>query len=124
MHAKLLSNRTTLSNPAKILCLPGAAIKTNQRREKPLAVDPAKQLEVPLTTSLDFTPAVHGSVTMVLGAQNWDNGHAGGSGSFTVTAISATRVAGTFTVTVVSNLNAAPVPASRSTATTIAAPRS
>ena len=37
--------------------------------------------------ALDFTPAIHGTVTMVLGAQNWDNGHAGGAGSFTVTSI-------------------------------------
>jgi uncharacterized protein DUF6252 len=65
----------------------------------------------PPTISLDFTAGVRGTVTMVLGAQNWDNGHAGGAGSFTVTSISATRVTGTFTVTLVSNpINAAPVP--------------
>jgi hypothetical protein len=37
-HAKLLSDRTAISNPATIFCSPGPAIKTNQRRAKPLAV--------------------------------------------------------------------------------------
>ena len=53
---------------------------------------------------------------MVLGAQNWDNGHAGGAGIFTVTSISNTRVAGTFTVTLVNNpINVTPVPTARLT---------
>ena len=70
----------------------------------------------PATVTLDFTPGVHGVATMVLGAQNWDNGHDGGQGSFTVTSISATRVTGTFTVTLVNNpINAVPVPTARLT---------
>lgn len=65
----------------------------------------------PATISLDFTPAIHGTVIMVLGAQNWDNGHAGGAGTVTITSISQTRVAGTFTVTLVNNpINVVPVP--------------
>jgi Family of unknown function (DUF6252) len=70
----------------------------------------------PTTITLDFTSGVHGVATMVLGAQNWDNGHDGAQGSFTVTSISATRVTGTFTVTLVNNpINAAPVPTARLT---------
>jgi len=70
----------------------------------------------PATVSLDFTPGVHGVVTMVLGSQNWDNGHDGASGTFTVTSISATRVTGTFTVTLVNNpVNVVPVPTARLT---------
>ncbi|HEV3062078.1 MAG TPA: DUF6252 family protein [Vicinamibacterales bacterium] len=50
-----------------------------------------------------------GLVTMVLGAQNWDNGHAGGGGTFTLTGLSVTRVTGTFTATLVlSGSNASP----------------
>jgi hypothetical protein len=53
---------------------------------------------------------------MVLGSQNWDNGHAGGDGSLTLTSISTTRVTGTFTVTLVSNpLNVVPLPTVRIT---------
>src|SRR5262249_40105187 len=37
VHAKLLSDRTAMSNLAKIFCSPGRAIKTN-RRAKPLAL--------------------------------------------------------------------------------------
>jgi hypothetical protein len=51
-----------------------------------LAVPISAGLEVPPspppTITLDFTPAVHGVVTMVLGAQNWDNGHAGGAAAY------------------------------------------
>ena len=50
-----------------------------------------------------------GLVTMVLGAQNWDNGHAGGGGTFTLTGLSVTRVTGTFTATLVlTGSNASP----------------
>ena len=55
------------------------------------------------TASLTFSAAVHGTVLMVLGALNWDNGHTGGEGTFTVTSLTAARIAGTFTVTVVPN---------------------
>jgi len=34
VHAKLLSDRMAMSNPAKIFCLPGPAIKTNQTARK------------------------------------------------------------------------------------------
>jgi hypothetical protein len=110
-----LTRRATLTN--NILTVTG---QDTAFRVITLAVPLSAGLLVPPsappTISLDFTPAIHGTVTMVLGAQNWDNGHTGGSGSFTVTSISATRVTGTFTVTLVSNpLNAAPVPASRLT---------
>jgi hypothetical protein len=71
------------------------------------------------TITLDFTTGVRGTATMVLGAQNWDNGHDGGQGSFTVTSISATRVTGTFTVTLVNNpINAVAVPTVRLTSGT------
>jgi hypothetical protein len=105
-----LSRRATLTN--NILTVTG---QDTNFRVITLAVPISAGLEVPPspppTITLDFTPAVHGVVTMVLGAQNWDNGHAGGAGSFTVTSISATRVTGTFTVTVVSNpINPVPVP--------------
>src|SRR5262245_42413412 len=73
----------------------------------------------PVTISLDFTAGVHGVATSGLVRQNGDNGHDGGQGSFTVTSISATRVTGTFTVTLVNNpLNAAPVPTARLTSGT------
>jgi hypothetical protein len=50
-----------------------------------------------------------GLVTMVLGTQNWDNGHAGGGGTFTLTGLSETRVTGTFTATLVlTGSNASP----------------
>jgi hypothetical protein len=55
----------------------------------------------PATASLTFSSSVHGTVLMVMGALNWDNGHAGGEGTFAVTSLTAARVAGTFTVTVV-----------------------
>jgi hypothetical protein len=105
-----LSRRATLTN--NILAITG---QDTNFRVITLAVPLSAGLQVPPspapTISLDFIPSVHGTVTMVLGAQNWDNGHAGGAGSFTVTSISTTRVAGTFTVTLVSNpLNAVPVP--------------
>ena len=105
-----LSRRATLTN--NILAVTG---QDTNFRVITLAVPLSAGLQVPpsppATVSLDFTPAVHGTVTMVLGAQNWDNGHAGGAGSFTVTSISATRVTGTFTVTLVSNpINPVPVP--------------
>jgi hypothetical protein len=46
----------------------------------------------------------------VLGSQHWDNGFAGGAGTATITAISATRVTGTFNVTLVDNpINVVPV---------------
>jgi hypothetical protein len=70
----------------------------------------------PANVSLDFATPGRGIVTMVLGAQNWDNGHDGGAGTFTVTSISNTRVAGTFTVTLVNNpVNVTPVPTARLT---------
>ena len=48
---------------------------------------------------------------MVQGAQNWNNGQPGATGSFTVTSISQNRVTGTFTVTLVNSpTNATPVP--------------
>jgi hypothetical protein len=105
-----LSRRATLTN--NILTITG---QDTNFRVITLAVPLSAGLQVPPspapTISLDFIPGIHGVVTMVLGAQNWDNGHAGGAGSFTVTSISTTRVAGTFTVTLVSNpLNVVPVP--------------
>lgn len=70
----------------------------------------------PATISLDFTSGVRGVATMVLGSQNWDNGHDGAQGTFTVTSISATRVTGTFTVTLVNNpINVVAVPTARLT---------
>lgn len=70
----------------------------------------------PTSVSLDFSPAVHGTAIMTLGAQNWDNGHSGGAGTFTVTSISATRVTGTFTVTLVNNpVNVVAVPTAQLT---------
>ena len=105
-----LSRRATLTN--NILAVTGQ--DTNFRvitLAVPLGGGVLVPPSAPPTISLDFTSAIHGTVTMVLGAQNWDNGHTGGAGSFTVTAISATRVSGTFTVTLVSNpINAVPVP--------------
>jgi len=105
-----LSRRATLTN--NILAITG---QDTNFRVITLAVPVSSGLLIPpsptTTISLDFTPAIHGTVTMVLGAQNWDNGHAGGAGIFTITGISATRVSGTFTVTLVSNpLNVVPVP--------------
>jgi hypothetical protein len=105
-----LSRRATLTN--NILLITG---QDTNFRVISLAVPLSAGLQVPPspapTISLDFIPAIHGTVTMVLGAQNWDNGHTGGAGTFTVTSISTTRVTGTFTVTLVSNpLNVVPVP--------------
>jgi Family of unknown function (DUF6252) len=105
-----LSRRATLTN--NILGITG---QDTGFRVITLAVPIGGGLSIPpsppATISLDFTPAVHGTVTMVLGAQNWDNGHAGGAGTFTITSISATRVSGTFAVTLVSNpINVVPVP--------------
>lgn len=105
-----LSRRATLTN--NILAITG---QDTNFRVITLAVPIGAGLLIPpspaTTVSLDFTPAIHGTVTMVLGAQNWDNGHAGGAGIFTITGISATRVSGTFTVTLVSNpINVVPLP--------------
>jgi len=110
-----LSRRATLTN--NILAVTG---QDTSFRVITFAVPLSAGLLVPPssppTISLDFTPAIHGTVTMVLGAQNWDNGHAGGAGTFTVTSISATRVTGTFTVTLVSNpINVVPVPTAQLT---------
>jgi hypothetical protein len=71
-----------------------------------LAVPPS----APPSVSLTFGSIPQGVVTMVLGSLNWDNGHAGGVGTFTVTSISTTRVAGTFTVTVVGSASNVGVP--------------
>jgi hypothetical protein len=50
-----------------------------------------------------------GIVTMVMGTLNWDNAHAGATGSLTITAISQTRVTGTFQVGLIaSGLNPNP----------------
>src|SRR5262245_8077766 len=110
-----LSRRATLTN--NILTVTG---QDTNFRVITLAVPISGGLLVPpsqpTTVTLDFTPGIHGVVTMVVGAQNWDNGHAGATGTFTVTSLSATRVTGTFTVTLVSNpLNAVPVPTARLT---------
>jgi hypothetical protein len=110
-----LSRRATLTN--NILTITG---QDTNFRVITLAVPISGGLLVPpsqpTTVTLDFTPGIHGVVTMVLGSQNWDNGHAGATGSFTVTSLSASRVTGTFTVTLVSNpLNAVPVPSARLT---------
>jgi hypothetical protein len=110
-----LTRRATLGN--NILTITG---QDTNARVITLAVPISAGLSVPpsppTTVSLDFTPAIHGTVTMVQGAQNWDNGHAGAVGTFTVTGISATRVSGTFTVTLVSSLlNATPVPTAQLT---------
>jgi hypothetical protein len=71
-----------------------------------LLVPPAQ----PTSISLTFGPTPFGIVGMVLGAQHWDNGFAGGVGVATITSISATRVTGTFTVTLVNNpTNVVPV---------------
>ena len=110
-----LSRRATLTN--NILTITG---QDTNFRVITLAVPIGAGLLIPpspaATISLDFTPAIHGTVTMVLGAQNWDNGHAGGAGSFTITGISATRVTGTFTVTLVNNpINIVAVPTARLT---------
>jgi hypothetical protein len=110
-----VSRRATLTN--NILTVTG---QDTNLRAITLAVPVSGSLQVPPaaapTISLTFGAAPPGVVTMVLGSQNWDNGHAGGDGSFTVTSISTTRVTGTFTVTVVSNpLNVVPLPAVRIT---------
>jgi len=95
-----LSSRATLTS--NILAITGQDANS---RVITLAIPISAGLLVPPssppTISLDFTSGVHGTVMMVLGAQNWDNGHAGASGSATVTAISSTHVTGTFTVTLV-----------------------
>jgi hypothetical protein len=73
---------------------------------------------VPVSSNLSVPPSqpptillngTAGLVTMVLGAQNWDNGHLGGGGTLTLTGVSQTRVTGTFTATLVlSGSNASP----------------
>ena len=108
-----VSRRATMTN--NILAITG---QDTNSRVITLAVPTSGALMVPPspppTISLNFGPDIHGTVTMVLGAQNWDNGHAGGEGSFTITSISQTRVTGTFTVTLVNNpINAVPVPTAR-----------
>jgi hypothetical protein len=110
-----LSRRATLTN--NILTITG---QDTNFRVITLAVPVSGGLLIPpsspLTVSLDFGPGVRGTVSMVLGSQNWDNGHDGGTGTFTVTSISSTRVAGTFTVTLVNNpINVTPVPTARLT---------
>jgi hypothetical protein len=71
-----------------------------------LLIPPSPQTNVSLT----FGPTPFGQVSMVLGASNWGNGFAGGAGTATITAISATRVTGTFNVTLVNNpINVVPV---------------
>jgi hypothetical protein len=71
-----------------------------------LLIPPSPQTNISLT----FSPTPFGVVSMVLGSQHWDNGFAGGVGTATITAISATRVTGTFTVTLVNNpINIVPV---------------
>lgn len=110
-----LSRRATLTN--NILTITG---QDTNFRVITLAVPISAGLLIPpsgpATVSLDFTPGVHGVVTMVLGSQNWDNGHDGASGTFTITALSPTRVSGTFTVTLVNNpVNVVPVPTARLT---------
>jgi len=113
-----LSRRATMTN--NILTITG---QDTNFRVITLAVPTSAGLLVPPsappTISLTFGPDIHGTVTMVLGAQNWDNGHAGGEGSFTITSISSTRVAGTFTVTLVNNpINTVAVPTARLTSGT------
>jgi hypothetical protein len=104
-----LSRRATLTS--NLLAITG---QDTNSRVITLVVPISAGLQVPPssapTISLDF-PGNLGVVGMVLGAQHWDNGFAGGAGSLTVTSISATRVTGTFTVTLVSNpLNVVPLP--------------
>ncbi|HEX8031011.1 MAG TPA: hypothetical protein VF491_21225 [Vicinamibacterales bacterium] len=113
-----LSCRATMTN--NILTITG---QDTNFRVITLAVPTSAGLMVPpsppATISLNFGPDIHGTVTMVLGAQNWDNGHAGGEGTFTITSISQTRVTGTFTVTLVNNpINTVAVPTARLTSGT------
>jgi hypothetical protein len=110
-----VSRRATLTN--NILSVTG---QDTNLRVITFAVPVSGSLQVPPaaapTISLAFGATPPGVVSMVLGAQNWDNGHAGGDGSFTLTSISTTRVTGTFTVTLVSNpLNVVPLPTVRIT---------
>jgi hypothetical protein len=110
-----LSRRATMTN--NILTITG---QDTNFRVITLAVPFSSAAQIPpsppSSVSLDFTTPGRGIVTMVLGAQNWDNGHDGGAGTFTVTAISQTRVTGTFTVTLVNNpINVTPVPTARLT---------
>ena len=110
-----LSRRATLLN--NILTITG---QDTNFRVITLAVPFSGGVQIPpsppASVSLDFATPGRGIVTMVLGAQNWDNGHDGGAGTFTVTSISNTRVAGTFNVTLVNNpVNVAPVPTARLT---------
>ena len=105
-----LSRRATMTN--NILTITG---QDTNFRVITLAVPISAGLLIPpsspVTVTLDFTAGVRGTVTMVQGAQNWDNGRAGATGSFTVTSISQTRVTGTFNVTLIGNpANATPVP--------------
>lgn len=71
-----------------------------------LLIPPSPQASISLT----FGPTPFGVVGMVLGSQHWDNGFPGGTGTATITSISATRVTGTFNVTLVNNpINVVPV---------------
>jgi hypothetical protein len=110
-----LSRRATLTN--NILTITG---QDTNFRVITLGVPLSGGVQIPpsppATVSLDFGAIPQGLVTMVLGAQNWDNAHAGGAGTLTVTSISATRVTGTFTVTLVNNpINVTAVPTARLT---------
>jgi hypothetical protein len=104
-----LTRRATLGN--NLLTLTG---QDTNLRVLTLVLPVSGSLLVPPaqapTISLTFSPSPFGVVSMVLGSQHWDNGFAGGVGSATITSIAATRVTGTFTVTLVNNpVNAVPV---------------
>jgi hypothetical protein len=105
-----LSRRATMTN--NILTITG---QDTNFRVITLAVPISSGLMIPpsgpATVTLDFTSGTRGTVTMVQGAQNWDNGRSGATGSFTVTSISQNRVTGTFNVTLINSpSNATPVP--------------
>ena len=97
-----LSRRATLGN--NLLTLTG---QDTNLRVLTLVLPVSGSLLVPPaqapTISLTFSPTPFGLVSMVLGSQHWDNGFAGGVGTSTITSIAATRVTGTFTVTLVNN---------------------
>ena len=104
-----LTRRATLGN--NLLTLTG---QDTNLRVLTLVLPVSGSLLVPPaqapTISLTFSPSPFGVVSMVLGSQHWDNGFAGGVGSATITSIAATRVTGTFTVTLVNNpVNTVPV---------------
>jgi hypothetical protein len=104
-----LSRRATLGN--NFLTLTG---QDTSSRVITLVLSVSGSLLVPpsppTSISLTFGATPLGVVSMVLGAQHWDNGYPGGVGTATITSISATRVTGTFTATLVNNpLNVVPV---------------